>query len=178
MRVRLLVLLTTLVLGSGLVPALAFADVPVGPARYVPCPGRTGDARSYRGPTAPYRCHSAVRDPLGNVIILRQGRSAARPGAFGWLHATIDHNVDDHVIERITSSSYPRTAPRGRVRYSAELRVSRNSVMTVYIEVDPTPSNEAPDDERFGVVTAYCKLPRNADAENKCPYWVNDSLLP
>lgn len=159
--------------------APAAADVPVGPANYVPCPGMTGNKAHYKGATrAPYRCHSAVVDPLGNVVILRQGRSDARPGAFGWLHALFDHNVDDHVIERIVSSARRLTAPGKRFRYIAELRVQRRGVMTVWVEVAVTPSNDAPDREPFGVVTAYCKLPAKPDRENKCPEWVNDSLLP
>jgi hypothetical protein len=44
------------------------------------------------------------------------------------------------------------------------------------IEVDRSGSREAPDTERFGVVTAYCRISRNANSENKCPEWVNDSL--
>ena len=157
----------------------AAADVPVGPARYVPCPGSTGESHRYRSPErVPYRCHSAVVDPLGNVVILRQGRSDAGPSAFGWLHALVDHNVDDHVIEQVVSSAYPLRAPKGRIRYIAELRVSGHGVMTVWVEVDRAPSNRAPDGEPFGVVTAYCKLPINPNPENKCPEWVNDSLLP
>lgn len=159
--------------------APAVADVPVGPANYVPCPGVTGEADRYRGPDrAPYRCHSAVVDPLGNVVILRQGRSDVGPGAFGWLHALFDHNVDDHVVERVVSSAFPLRAPKGRFRYIAELRVSGHGVITVWVEIDRTPSGRAPDQEPFGVVTAYCKIPINAGPENKCPEWVNDSLLP
>src|SRR3954447_3233696 len=84
-------------------PALAVpaaADTPVGPAHYVPCPGITGNAAHYAAvEAAPYRCHSAVVDPLGNTVILRQGRSDAGPSAFGWLHTLFDHNVDDFVVE-------------------------------------------------------------------------------
>jgi hypothetical protein len=178
MRRAIIVLLTALV-GLASVTGIGSADVPVGLARYVACPGVTGEPQRYRGvERAPFRCHSAVRDPIGNVVIIRQGRSNASRSAFGWLHASFDHNVDDHVMERILSSSYPRTAPAGRTRYSAELRAEGHGIMVVLIEVDRRPSHQAPDDEPFGVVTAYCKLPRNAHPENKCPEWVNDSLLP
>jgi hypothetical protein len=166
--------LAALAVGAG--PALA--DVPVGPARYVACPGFTDEPARYRAiERAAYRCHSAVVDPLGNVVILRQGRSDAGPGAFGWLHTLLDHNVDDHVVERVISSSYPRTAPRSRFRYSAELRVEGHGVMAVWVEIDRKPSTDAPDSEPFGVLTAYCKIPYSADPEDKCPQWVNDSLL-
>jgi hypothetical protein len=85
--------------------------------------------------------------------------------------------VGDHVVERVVSSAFPMSAPRGRVRYTAELRVEGRGVMAVWVEVDPAISNEAPDDEPLGVVTAYCKVPAKANFENKCPEWVNDSLL-
>lgn len=157
----------------------AAADVPIGPARYTRCPGATAEEWRYRPPErAPYRCHSAVVDPLGNTVILRQGRSDVGPSGFGWLHALQDHNVDDHVIERVVSSAFPLTAPKTRFRYIAELRVDGHGVMSVWVEVDRKPSSQAPDGEPFGVVTAYCKIPANANPENKCPEWVNDSLLP
>lgn len=172
--------ITTIAATGALILVLAgtgWADAPVGPARYVPCPPPTGDARLYQGVDAPFRRHSAVVEPLGNVVVLREGRSDAGPRAFGWLHALIDHNVADHTVERVVSSAYPLTAPRGRVRYIAELRVEGYGVMSVWVEVDPSRSGQAPDTERFGVVTAYCKLPSNANPENKCPDWVNESLL-
>lgn len=155
----------------------AYADVPVGPATYVPCPPPTDQPQRYVGPSAPFRCHSAVVDPLGNVVVLREGRSDAGPSAFGWLHALFDHNVDDHVIESVISSAYPLTGPRGRVRYVAELRVEGRGIISVWVEVDPRPSGEAPDDERMGVLTAYCKLPQGSGPENKCPDWVSESMV-
>ncbi|WP_214406198.1 hypothetical protein [Pseudonocardia lacus] len=69
-----------------LVAGTAHADVPVGPAHFVPCPGMTGNAQRYLGPSSPYRCHSAVVDPLGNVVVLRQGGFVGTPSAFGYLH--------------------------------------------------------------------------------------------
>ena len=174
-RFRLLLPLLVLVLVAG--AGIADADVPVGPAHYVPCPPPTSDAGRYTGAAAPYICHSAVVDPLGNVVVLRRGQSyASTPSGFGMLHALFDHNVEDHVVERVVSSSYPRTGPQGRVRYSAEFRAAKHGVMQVWVDVDPVPSNMAPDSEPFGVLTAYCKLPARAGAENKCPDWVNDTL--
>jgi hypothetical protein len=157
--------------------ATAHADVPVGPARYVPCPPPTGEATQYQGVNEPYRCHSAVVDPLGNVVILRQGRSnATGSSAFGWLHALQDHNVDDEAIERVVSSANPLSAPKRRQRYIAEFRVEGHGVMSVWVEVDRAPSSQAPDSQPFGVLTAYCKIPSKADPESKCPEWVNDSI--
>jgi len=42
--------------------------------------------------------------------------------------------------------------------------------------VDLKPSKDAPDVEPFGVVTAYCKIPVEADVENVCPEWVNETV--
>lgn len=151
-RFRLALIVAVLALvGSG---GTAHADVPVGPARYAPCPPPTGDAARYTGPAAPYICHSAVVDPLGATVILRRGQSsAATPSAFGMLHTLFDHNVEDHVVERVVSSSFPRTAPEGRLRYSAEFRVRGQDVMQVWVEVDPEVSTRAPDAHPFGVLT-------------------------
>lgn len=112
-------LVLVMLLGS---VSAASADTPVGPPRYVPCPGITGDQARYKGPAAPYVCHSAVMDPAGNVVILRQGRSDTGPSAFGMLHALLDHNVSDEAVERVVSSAYPLRAPKNRVRYIAEFR--------------------------------------------------------
>jgi hypothetical protein len=159
------------------IPTGAQADVPVGPPKYVPCPAPTGEAARYQGGNAAYRCHSAVVDPVGNVVILRQGRSdGSGSSGFGWLHALQDHNVSDEAIERVVSSAYPISAPKRRQRYIAEFRAEGHGVMSVWVEVDRSPSNQAPDSEPFGVVTAYCKIPAKADPENKCPQWVNDSI--
>lgn len=92
------------------------------------------------------------------------------------LHALLDHNVHEHVIERVVSSALPISAPHGRVRYVAEFRHDGYGVMAVWVEVDPRPSKAAPDSMPFGVVTAYCKIPVRAGAERRCPEWVNDTL--
>ena len=155
----------------------AMAEVPVGPANYVACPGTTGVAARYTGPKAPYRCHSAVKAPNGVVVILRQGVSdGSGANGFGFLHALRDHNVSDHAVERVVSSAFPLTAPRGRVRFIAYFRAHNDQIMTVWVEVDLKPSKDAPDNEPFGVVTAYCKLPASANPESRCPDWVNESL--
>ena len=115
MSLRWAIVVVTILWSAVVSAPAASADTPVGPARYVPCPGATGDAARYAGPAAPYLCHSAVLDPAGNVVILRQGRSDAGPSAFGMLHALIDHNVSDEVVERVVSSAFPLRAPRQRV---------------------------------------------------------------
>src|SRR5688500_20037735 len=57
-------------------PAVAGAAVPDDGARYAPCPVPTDDPARYEGEHAPFRCHSAVTDPDGLVVILREGRAA------------------------------------------------------------------------------------------------------
>ena len=158
-------------------PGTAEADVPVGPARLVGCPAGTDDHYRYAGSLLAYQCHSAVLDPAGRTVILRLGRSdGSGPSAFGMLHALLDHNVQEHVVERVVSSALPISAPRGRVRYIAEFRRDGYGVMSVWVEVDPRQSKDAPDTEPFGVLTAYCKLPVRAAPENRCPDWVNETL--
>lgn len=61
------------------------------------------------------------------------------------------------------------------MRYIAELRVEGRGIISAWVEVDPRSSDEAPDDERFGVVTADRKLPQGSLPKSKCPDWVNDS---
>ncbi len=152
----------------------ANAGVPVGPSHPVACPPGTAGHLRYPGPLA---CHSAVLDPAGRTVVLRLGRSdASGASAFGMLHALVDQGVEEHVVERVVSSALPMSSSRGRVRYIAEFRRDGHRVMAVWVEVDLTPSKDAPDGEPFGVVTAYCKVPARGHAENRCPEWVNDTL--
>lgn len=174
-RIRTVLILAALAASSTVTTAQA--DTPLGPADYVPCPGITGDGSKYQGAAAPYRCHSAVVDPLGNVVILRQGRSdGSGASGFGWLHVQQDHNLDDTAIERVVSTAYPLTAPHGRKRYIADYRVADNDMISIWIETDPDESKDAPDDEPFGVVTGYCKYPANGNPEKLCPNWVDESM--
>lgn len=118
--------------------------------------------------------------PLGSTRPGRaDGHASSRtigPAAFGILHALLDHNVQEHVVERVVSSALPISAAHGRVRYIAEFRRDGYGVMAVWVEVDPRPSKDAPDSEPFGVVTAYCKAPARSGAERLCPEWVNETL--
>lgn len=177
MSPRKVLVVVLAIVGLVALPGSAGADVPVGPARLVACPPPTDEPYRYSGALASYRCHSAVVDPRGRTVVLRLGRSdGSGPSAFGMLHALLDHNVQEHVIERVVSSAFPIGTSRGRVRYIAEFRHDGFGVMSVWVEVDPRPSGQAPDSLPFGVLTAYCKLPGKANPENKCPEWVNDTL--
>jgi hypothetical protein len=180
MKVARVLAVMALATSFSLAATMAHADTPLGPANHVSCPGTTGDFSKYRGALMPYRCHSAVIDPLGRTVILRQGQSGPEgSGGFGWLHAQQDHNLDYEAIERVISSSNPLEVGRGdkrRSRYIADYRVAGNDMISIWVIVDRKPSNAAPDGEPLGVVTAFCKYPAKGDPENRCPDWVDETM--
>jgi hypothetical protein len=149
MTIRILLLLLGMTVA--MTPAVAGAAVPGGVARYVPCPVPTDDPARYAGPNAPFRCHSAVTDPNGLVVILREGRvAAAGPGPFGRQHAAVDRGVGDEVIARVVSNVVPAVGEQRRLHYVEE--VPEGEVVVV---VDRAPSRQAPDTRPFGVITAW-----------------------
>lgn len=141
----------------------AHAEAPLEPPRYVPCPAPTDEPGRYEGGHAPFRCRSAVMDPNGLVVILREGRSAADgPGPFGLRHAVADRGVGEEVIARVVSSVVPANGQQRRLHYVAQL-----GEVAVWVVVDRGPSRQAPDTRPFGVITAFC---RGADgAVQVCP---------
>jgi hypothetical protein len=148
----------------------AHADMPLGPARYVPCPVPTDDPERYEGENAPFRCRSAVADPDGLVVILREGRAAAAgPGPFGVRHAAVDRGVGEDVIARVVSNARPVPGEQRRLHYIAEL-----GDVAVWVVVDRGPSRQAPDTRPFGVITTFCKSSADADPA-ACRAWVNAS---
>ena len=147
-------------------PAVAGAD---DVARYVPCPVPTDDPARYEGEHAPFRCHSAVTDPDGLVVILREGRAAeAGPGPFGRRHAEIDRGVSDEVIARVVSNVRPTGGEQRRLHYVEEVRMGEATV-AIWVVVDRAPSKQAPDTRPFGVITAFC---REGGKLERCPAWV------
>jgi hypothetical protein len=121
MTTRILLVLVGMTVA--MTPAVAGAAVPGGVARYVPCPVPTDDPALYAGPNAPFRGHSAIADPNGLVVILREGRAAsAGPGPFGRQHAAVDRGVDEEVIARVVSNVVPAVGEQRRLRYVAEAR--------------------------------------------------------
>jgi hypothetical protein len=138
-------------------PAVAGAAVPDDGARYVPCPVPTNDPARYEGQHAPFRCHSAVTDPNGLVVILREGRAAeAGPGPFGRRHAAIDRGVSAEVIARVVSTVGPTEGEQRRLHYVEEVRMGEAAV-EIWVVVDRAPSKQAPDTRPFGVITAFCR---------------------
>lgn len=151
-------------------PATAAATVPGAVARYLPCPVPTDDPARYDGPNAPFRCHSAVADPNGLVVILREGRAAvAGPGPFGRQHAAIDRGVSDEVIARVVSTVQPVDGQQRRLHYIEEIRMGSEAV-EVWVVVDRAPSRQAPDTRPFGVITAFCRKVGGGEPE-RCPLW-------
>jgi hypothetical protein len=153
---------------AAVAPAMADAEEP---ARYVPCPVPTDDPARYEGEAAPFRCHFAVADPGGLVVILREGWAGdVRRGPFGRQHASIDRGVSEEVIARVVSTVRPVEGELRRLHYIAEVRSGAES-KAVWVVVDRAPSKQAPDTRPFGVITAFC---RTAGGEpERCPDWVS-----
>jgi hypothetical protein len=151
-------------------PAIAGATVPDRVARNVPCPAPTDDPARYVGPHAPFRCHFAVADPNGLVVIVREGRAAAAgPGPFGRQHAVIDRGVSDEVIARVVSNVQPTEGGQRRLHYVEEVRLGEAAV-EIWVVVDRAPSKQAPDTRPFGVITAFCREVGGGEPE-RCPSW-------
>jgi hypothetical protein len=161
MTIRVLPLLVGIAVA--MTPAVAGAT-PGGVARYVPCPVPTDDPARYAGPNAAFRCHSAIADPNGLVVILREGRAAAAgPGPFGRQHAAVDRGVDEEVIARVVSNVVPAVGEQRRLHYVEEVREGE-----VVVVVDRAPSRQAPDTRPFGVITAFCRAV-GGGAPERCP---------
>jgi hypothetical protein len=153
-------------------PAVAGAAEPDRVARYVPCPVPTDDPARYEGPHAPFRCHFAVADPNGLVVILREGRAAAAgPGPFGREHAAVDRGVGDAVIARVVSTVRPSEGEQRRLHYVEEVRLGE-AVVAIWVVVDRGPSRQAPDTRPFGVITAFCRDVGGGEPQ-RCPSWVS-----
>lgn len=157
-------------------PGAGGAEPPAHPPRSVPCPVPTDDPARYPGASAPYRCHSAVVDPVGRIVILREGRTRSTgANAFGRRHVELDRGVTAVVIERVVSSALPVDTVGRRQRYSADVSGPGGAVVSVQVEVDRARSHQAPDTRPFGVITAYCVRPTGTGPE-RCPSWVDAAL--
>jgi hypothetical protein len=148
------------------------AAVPGGGARYVPCPVPTDDPARYAELNAPFRCHSAIADPNGLVVILREGRDAsAGPSPFGRRHAVIDRGVGDKVIARVVSNVVPIVGEQRRLHYVEDVRLGEETA-EIWVVVDRAPSRQAPDTRPFGVITAFCRGDGGGEP-TRCPSWVS-----
>jgi hypothetical protein len=164
------ILLALVGMAVAMTPAVAGAAMPGG-ARYVPCPVPTDDPARYAGPNAAFRCHFAMADPNGLVVILREGRAiAAGAGPFGRQHALVDRGVSEEVIARVVSNAVPIAGERRRLHYIEDVRHDRGTA-EIWVVVDRAPSRQAPDTRPFGVITAFCRAAGGGDPA-KCPSWV------
>jgi hypothetical protein len=105
----------------------------------------------------------------GHPVGLRQGRTGE--GAFGLLHALVDHNVDEETIATVIANSAAGIAQgNNRFLYGLEFRVADVGLIAVEVIEDRNPSTAAPDNYALGVVTAYCK------GLDRCPDEVNATI--
>ncbi len=170
MTIRILLVLVAMAVAT--TPAAAGAAVPGGVAQYVPCPVPTDDPARYAGPNAPFRCHSAIADPNGLVVILREGRAAAvGPGPFGRQHAAVDRGVSEEVIARVVSNVVPAAGEQRRLHYVEDVRIGEESA-EIWVVVDRAASRQAPDTRPFGVITAFCRDVEGGEPE-RCPSWAS-----
>jgi hypothetical protein len=148
-------------------PTPAGAAAPV--TRDVSCPVPTDDPARYEGPNAPFRCHTAVADRDGLVVILREGRAAADgTGPFGRRHAATDRGVSEEVIARVVSSVRPGDGRQRRLHYVEKVRMGSETI-EIWVVVDRAPSRQAPDTRPFGVITAFCR--KGGGVPERCPSW-------
>ncbi|WP_458688772.1 LGFP repeat-containing protein [Nocardia tengchongensis] len=155
-------------------PAPGEVTITPGPPVAVQCPSATVH------PGTPFNCEEAWRDAYDKVVVARTGRSdsAASPGhgAFGYMHALVDHHMDLDAMGKIVSIS--RKVPiAGRMEYSAQFKVNGQPYVRAFVRTQESPQTEDGhlDEEDMGVITAYCKTESEA-GEGFCPDWVNDTL--
>lgn len=124
-------------------------------------------------PSAPrFNCLSVTLDGSGEKVVLRQGAS----GAFGYLHALLDHNADQQTIEHVISNNAGGyLQPNGRYLYGMGYLSEDGIEILVEVIQERDSSADSPDPYELGVITAYCKDSPGAPTRT-CPQWVNDQL--
>ncbi|SMQ71152.1 Major Facilitator Superfamily protein [Plantibacter sp. VKM Ac-1784] len=122
-----------------------------------------------------FNCLSVTLDGSGEKVVLRQGQSGA--SGFGYLHALLDHNVEQQTIEHTVSINTGGYAqPNGRYLYGAYYKNEDGDVVINFELIQERgPGGDSPDPYELGVVTAYCRDSASAPTR-ACPQWVNDSL--
>lgn len=103
---------------------------------------------------------------------VRQGLQSI-PGApgFGYLHALLDHNIDEETIgTAIVNNVAGIYDSPNRYLYGLKFEVEGNVLIRVEVIEQRTPSVNFDDGYAFGVVTAYCK------GYDVCPDSVNETL--
>ena len=122
-----------------------------------------------------FNCLSVTLDGSGEKVVLRQGQSGA--SGFGYLHALLDHNVEQQTIEHTVSiNTGGYVQPNGRYLYGAYYKNEDGDVVINFELIQERgPGGDSPDPYELGVVTAYCRDSASAPTR-ACPQWVNDSL--
>lgn len=142
-------------------------------AEQFPCPdGTTG----HKGDADAYNCLAVFRDNgnKGHSVLLRRGRS----GGFGYLHALLDHGVDQETIATVianSSAGVVENKDKHKYLYGLVFRVKNREAIAVEVVEARTTSNDAPDGENLGVNTAYC-VRKLGGPHEYCPEWVNASI--
>jgi len=145
-----------------------------GPPVIEPCPSETLHSGSV------FNCEEAWRDAYGKLVVARKGRSDSEAtsghGAFGWIHALVDHTMDLDAIGKIVNVSV-KTPIAGRQEYTAQFKIRGEPVIRAFVRTIEAPQSEDGhlDEYDMGLLTAYCKTGSEA-GEGFCPRWVNDTL--
>lgn len=131
-----------------------------------PCPPGTS---SYPPPNQVYNCMAVYSDNAntGHPVGLRQGFA----GGFGYLHALVDHGVDEETIGTvIANNAYGALQPNGRYRYGLRFEVADVGIIAVEVYEQREPDPDFNDGHALGVVTAFCP------GYDVCPPGVNESI--
>lgn len=134
-----------------------------------PCrPGTTG----YPPPNDRFDCLGFYRDNAnaGHPVLLRRGASGAT--GFGYLHALIDHGLDENSIATIiVNSAAGQIQDNGRFLYGMRYEVDGVGIVAVEVYEQRQPPDDFVDGDGLGVVTAFC-----VGFDGLCPEGVNESL--
>ncbi|BAH56079.1 hypothetical protein ROP_pROB01-05800 (plasmid) [Rhodococcus opacus B4] len=155
-------------------PGDGVVKISPGKPRETECPAETVH------PGTPFNCEEAWPDSYDRTVVARFGRqnSQATPGhgAFGWMHALVDHNLDLDAMGKIINVS--QKVPIGdRLEYQAEFKARGQTIIRAAVRTREVAMDEDGHLDEFaqGVVTGYCKTGSEA-GEGWCPDWVNGTL--
>lgn len=137
-----------------------------------PPPGDDGCPESIV-PTGPYACMLGVKNHAGRLVLVRYGRTG--DGAFGYLHALIDHNLDLVLwTERIVPTEDGNNYALGRYSYYAALVPPKGEqTVTIKLVEDTFFPRDHNDGYETGILTGYC-IDNSGQEESKCPNWVDE----
>jgi len=138
--------------------------------RPTPRPCRPGTT-NYPAPNQRFSCMGYYADNgnAGHPVLLRRG--AADPAGFGYLHALVDHGLDEESIATVIVNNAAGIRSGDRFLYGLEYRVADVGIVAVEVYEERRPPNEISDGDGLGVVTAFCK-----GFTGPCPEGINESL--